>query len=39
MAVTSPKSLPPVKATRGALGQMRAGLAVFTGAQVVAGVD
>ena len=39
MAVTSPKSLPPVKATRVPSGRCAVGLAVLTGAQVVAGVD
>ena len=39
MAVTSSKSLPPGEGDQGAFGQMRGGLAVFTGAEVVAGVD
>ena len=39
MAVTSSKSLPAGEGDQGAFGKMRGGLAVFTGAQVVAGVD
>ena len=39
IAVTSSKSLPPAEGDQRAFGQMRGGLAVFTGAEVVAGVD